>query len=248
MKLVKLFKQALRLPELLGVTEEAEEARNKLALAAVAVRSVTTAEELETASAAAVDIQTYVKQVQAAGLDFRRPITAFTAQVKKTEDDHLAPLLAEKERVGRLVADFQQKEARRVAEEERKRQEAIQKAEAERVELERRAQAALDKAAESGSGRAQAKAEALVERSLQAEENVQAIIRAPEAVAAKASGTAVKRVLRWEVTDVRALYAARPELCTVEPKASAIQAVCVPELPVPGLKLWWENKAVFTKR
>lgn len=247
-KALQLFKQALRLPVLQGITEEAEERRNELALAAVAVKTVTNAEEQDAAAKAAVDIQTYVKAVQAAGLDYRRPISAFTAQIKAAEDDHLKPLLAEKDRIGRLVADFQEKEARRVAREEEERRQAFEAAEAKRLEAERLAQEAAERAAESGKGKDAKLAAKLEQQAVAAEEQVQSVIRAPEPARATASGTAVKKVLRWEVTDLKALYAARPELCTVEPKASAIQAVCVPEMPVPGLKLWWENKAVFSKR
>lgn len=32
------------------------------------------------------------------------------------------------------------------------------------------------------------------------------------------------------------------------PKASAIKAVCVPEIPVLGLKLWWEARTTFKSR
>ena len=65
---------------------------------------------------------------------------------------------------------------------------------------------------------------------------------------ARAQGQTLRKVLKWEVTDLRALYLARPELCKLEAKASAINVSCVPELPVPGLKLWWENAATFTTR
>ena len=65
---------------------------------------------------------------------------------------------------------------------------------------------------------------------------------------AQAQGQTLRKVLKWEVTDLRALYLARPELCKLEAKASAINVSCVPEMPVPGLKLWWENAATFTTR
>ena len=65
---------------------------------------------------------------------------------------------------------------------------------------------------------------------------------------ARAQGQTLRKVLKWEVTDLRALYLARPELCKLEAKASAINVSCVPEMPVPGLKLWWQNAATFTTR
>lgn len=70
----------------------------------------------------------------------------------------------------------------------------------------------------------------------------------PMPVESRARGQQLRRVLKWEVTDIRALVQSRPDLCKIEAKASAIQAVCVPELPVPGLKLWWEEVSTFTTR
>lgn len=66
--------------------------------------------------------------------------------------------------------------------------------------------------------------------------------------AARATGQQLKRVLKYEVLDIHAVYRARPELCKLEIKASAVNATCVPEIPVPGLKMWFENVALFTTR
>lgn len=64
----------------------------------------------------------------------------------------------------------------------------------------------------------------------------------------RAHGQQSRELLRWEVTDIEALYKARPDLCRIEPSAKAIQALCIPEMPnlPPGLKLWWEKRVVFT--
>lgn len=80
------------------------------------------------------------------------------------------------------------------------------------------------------------------------DQDFQAVMAEPIVERAVAQGQQLRQVLRWEVTDLDALYRARPDLCRIEAKASAIQAVCVPEMPVPGLKLWWEEKTIFTTR
>lgn len=68
--------------------------------------------------------------------------------------------------------------------------------------------------------------------------------------AQKAQGQQLRNKLCWEVTDINALVKARPDLCKIEPKGSAIQSCCVPDMPnlPPGLKLWWDTKTVFTTR
>ena len=69
----------------------------------------------------------------------------------------------------------------------------------------------------------------------------------PVAESNKAKGTIVRREVAWKCIDVHALYQARPELVRVEPNAAAIRSVCFPEMPVPGLKLWWETKVTARK-
>jgi hypothetical protein len=41
---------------------------------------------------------------------------------------------------------------------------------------------------------------------------------------------------------IHRLYAANRSLVRLEPNAAAILAVCQPEIPTPGLKVWWERK------
>ena len=242
-KLARLFKEELVLPELLGVTAEAEERRNELALAARTVTSVACAAEQQTAADVARDLQSYLRDAADAGLEFRRPLTAFNRTIKSTEDGHLAPLVAEKERLGRLLADFAAKEARRVATEEAERRRQFDLAEAARLDLEQRAA----EAAAAGRTKTAAKLEA---RAAAAEAAVQAEIAAPMPEASKAAGVGVKRLMKWEVTDMLALAKSRPELVKMEAKGSAIQALCVPGMPdpPPGLRLWWESVAVVARR
>jgi len=245
--ITKFFKESFKLPQLLGITSDAEEQRNELALAAVKCKSVSNVDEQAKAASAAVGIQTYIKSVRDAGLAFRRPINDFASLIKKTEDEHIYPLLEEKSRLGVLLADFDAKERRRVAEEERKRQAQFQQAETDRLEKERLANEAATKAEASGNKKAIKKAEQLADAATAAGDTVQSIIGAAVPERSRASGVAVKEVLKWEVTDIGTLYRARPELCNIEPKASAIKATCNPDKAVPGLKLWWKNQAVIRK-
>ena len=63
-------------------------------------------------------------------------------------------------------------------------------------------------------------------------------------VAPKAADTAVRVDVCFEVDDIVALYAARPELVTLEPNGAAIRAICKanPKLQLPGLRHWTEAK------
>lgn len=248
MKLARLFKQKLVLPEVLGATEQAEEQRDALVLQAQGVTEVGTAAQQQSAAAMAVELRTLVKSAQDGGLDFRRPLNDFTKLVKKVEDDYCAPAVAEQKRLERLLVGFAEKEARRVADEERQRQAAFEKAEAERMRLQIEADEAAAMAAQKGTKKAAQAADKLAQKVEAAEAVTQAVIAAPMPEANKANGVSVRRVLKFEVVSAAAVYGARPELCRVEVQASKVQALCVPEAPVPGLKLWWENIGVTTRR
>ena len=72
------------------------------------------------------------------------------------------------------------------------------------------------------------------------------MLATPPPVAAKSKGQQVRREMKVEVTDIRALYAARPDLCKIEVNLAGVKSTCVPEMPIPGLKLWWEDRVVFS--
>src|SRR6185503_3768735 len=93
--------------ELLGIEPESEQFRNHLATAAGTVKAVTSVQEQKFAVAAVRDIQTYIREVEAAGLEYRRPLNAFAKQVKSAEDEHLEPIMAEKARIESLLVEFQ---------------------------------------------------------------------------------------------------------------------------------------------
>lgn len=237
--LATLFPRPLSVsPEITGLSPEAEAIKADLVLSAGKVSSVTCAQEQDTAASVSRDLRTYVKQVRALGLEFRRPLTTFAAKVKEAEDAHVAGLETEQKRIERLVLDFTEAERRRVAEEERKRAEEVERLNRERLAAEEKARKLAEKAE---TPKQEDAAEEAAAAAFLAEQQVQAAIIAPLPQVAKAAGMSTRKVMRWEVTDINALVKARPDLCKIEAKGSAILAVCVPEVPVPGLKLWWET-------
>ena len=238
-----LIKETISLPERYSVTGDAEEARNELALAANRVVAVADAGSNEVAGQVVRNIRAYVKAVEAVRTSITKPLFDAQKLVKSLADDHCAPLLAEQQRIERLAVGFAQAEARRVAREEEERQAAYRKAEAERAALEEKARLLAEKA---NTEKQQITAIKTAQAAEAKAAEVATVLATPPPVAAKSKGQQTKRVLKYEVTDIRALYAARPELCTIEEKASAIKAVCVPELPVPGLRLWYEEQVIYT--
>jgi len=220
-----------------SITGEAEELRNNLVLSSMRCKTVLNAGEQDQAVQIARDIRTHIKEVEATRAMITKPLLETQRLLKAAADEHVGPLLAEQKRIERLVTDFQVAEQKRVEAEERKRREEFLAAQKAQFEAEEKARK-LAEAARSESGLNKAiKAE---EKYNEATAKVQEIIAAPEPMKFKAAGAATRKVMKYEVTDVKALYAARPELCELTPKPAAIRSTCSPEVPVPGLRCWWE--------
>lgn len=143
-------------------------------------------------------------------------------------------------------------EAELVARENREAEERARAAEAKITNAKQLAAALkAEEARKAEAARQQAIADAEAEKARLANEAAQAAIRAPLPEQHKIGGMTTKREMCYEVTDLAALVKARPELCKIEAKPSAIRAVCVPKfLPssderdttsVPGLTLWWAD-------
>lgn len=177
------------------------------------------------------------------------------------------------------VAEEERKRAEEVRRIEAERVAAETKARQERERIEREAREAEEKAkaeAQSQSLSAselfragiaeekrrqqadedRAKAEAEIEKARADSLAALSVAVAAPIEAHKIAGAATKRVCKWDVTDEKALFKARPELFKVELKRSAVNATCFPNsyeatadkpdaTSVPGLRLWWENETVI---
>jgi hypothetical protein len=242
---VSLITQKIELPATYSVTPEATQSRGEMVRKAQSITAVTTAEEQSLASQIGSELQTWIKQVEEMRLALTRPFDDAKARLMMLERDHTAPLKIEKERLGRLVTDFQRVENERVAREEAARQAEYQRLEKERLE-------ALAKAERSRKEETQLAAE---QRAYHAEQAQDALVRQIAPKVSKARNAATRKDLKFTVLDARKVYASKPELCSVEVKASAVKAVVFPredatELnpdteTVPGLALWWQTDTSF---
>lgn len=185
--------------------------------------------------------------------------------------ENLGKQFAEWER--KRVADEERKRSEEIARLERERIEKEQAVERERQRFEADHLAAQRKAVEEAAKiknkanreafeaeqkrlskqRADDAAEAeqeRIEQANRAEQLATAAIVAPLPEVDRVRGQSTKNVLRYEVTDIRALAVARPDLVRMEPNAAGILATCIPEMPnlPPGLRLWYEVKVTYTSR
>lgn len=239
MTAVELFKQPLSVScAVVGITEQAEEERNALALAALSITAITTPEQQLNAVAVLRDIAAYINRVKEFGLAYRRPANQVLNQICELESDHLAPLIEAKKQGAAHLTLFKQQEDKRVADELAARERELAKLEEARLAAEQAAQAAasnLTSEAELQAAIAQEAAAKLAEQAWRDK------VVAPLPSAAKAKGASTRRTMKVEILDLHALYRANPALVRLEPNLAAIKAICVPELQVDGIRTWWET-------
>jgi len=242
---MKLLKQDFQPLPLLSISAESEEHRNKLVLAAKTVTSITDNQTNLAARNAAVSIRECLKETEAERVRLNTPLLRGQRTLKAMSDEFCEPLVQELDRLERLAAAFMEDEKQRVA-----RESAEQDSKLARLLQEQTVAAAASAQAASNITNEAELARAL-EIEAKARETalaVQTAVAVPLPKEERARGQSSRQVLRWECTDIVALYNARPDLVKLTPSASLIQELCVPECPVPGLKMWWENKATYSTR
>jgi hypothetical protein len=220
-----------KLPEIKIIIQEADlipadmvTEREQYLLCAGGIKSITTANENSMAGQTVVEMRKHVKAIEEMRTTRTRPLLDAQKLLKGFYDSHSENLLAEISRLQRLGTAYIEAENRRVAEEEAERQREFQEAQQAQFSAQTPAQEML------------------------ARRKVNQVINTPEPEVNRAKGQTVKQILCYEVTDLMALVKARPDLCKIEAKTSAIKSTCHPNLPIPGLRLWFENQSIYTTR
>jgi len=186
---------------------------------------------------------------------FERLVDDWTASERRRVAREEAARQAEIQRLDRERRELERKaqeEAERVARANREAEDRARQAEA-LISNKRQLAAAMkaEEARKIEAARQQAIADAAQEEARKASEAAQAAIRQAPPTQQKIKGMATKRTMAYEVTDLKALYAARPELVTLELNKAAVRAILVPnvlpesdakDLSVPGIVTWWQDQ------
>jgi len=240
----QLIKAPVSLPAI-ELTQDMVQARDQLVARHEVLPVVADADSLGVVTEYARTLHRLCKEADEAEAALRAPVNDWLARVRKTLNDYKEPMLAVIDLRKREVGAFQEAERVRVekerAEQERKQREAIEAAEKAKADAEAAA-------AKVRGEKTLAKAIQAEEAAKTAEVELLKAQAAPAPVAAKAAGVTSKREVAWEVTDIHALYKARPELVTLEPNRAAIRALIKDaDVAVPGMKLRWVNATSFRR-
>lgn len=249
------------------ISPTAQAQRDKLLTQAATVDRVDSNEAAAYASDILKDIKQMTRFVELGRTEAKAPLLDYGRQVDAIakeltgELDAVAKDLAlkigvwtgEQQRLARIAAQKAQEEATRLIAEKRAAERALQ--EKQQAEL-----AALEAQAAKASGPeaialAMEQEQRLREQEFaqqQRDEETQAQVvaikaAALEVVGPRPAGIATRNVLRFEVTDIRALYAAAPHCVKMEAVAGVLQAT-LKNLPagasLPGVRHWVEAVAI----
>lgn len=249
------------------ITPEAYADRTRAIAAASEVTAVTTAVEQATAVTALRALKALAKQVETSRKEAKAPVLELGRRIDATAETFIRDITVDDARVTALLTAYEveqqriaaeaekvrQAEVARLAEEERKKQAEIQRqiAEAEKQQSEAREAAqnaeSREELAEAARKAEAAKAE-LLKLGVTMQRSEDAVIVAqsvpvPVAAPPRPTGTTVRQPWTFEVTDIRALYNARPDLCDITPRRSVILAEIAQGLrQLPGLTIRQETK------
>jgi len=199
-----------------------------------AVTGVADAMDAEIAADALRLVSGMVKEVEASRVEIGKPVLDVTRRINALAKEFTTDLADEKARLERILGEYQ-------AGEERKADAARRVAQDEADTLARaaaQAQRAADRApTETDQEQAQ-------QAAAQAETKaIEARVIAAEIAPTRPDGIAVRSAWKFEVTDIKRLFAARPDLCVIEPNNPGIRAQIPHNQTIPGLRIWSEAKA-----
>lgn len=200
---------------------------------AQSLKTVTDAFESSIATDSIKSLKDLKKQMTDAHAEVKAPFLTLTRRFDEIRRDYIDPIDIEISRLGKIQAAFELAERKKREEAER---EARKKAEAER-------QAAIYEAEQRAKKEREGRTETLLHD--QAEIIAKGEEKAAAALAEVANqhsaqkGVRIRKTLKFEIKDVSALQAARPDLFS--PDDSKIRAAIKLTQSIPGLEIWEET-------
>ena len=221
----------------IAIAPEARKLRDNLLVEIRKVTSVSDAFDADVAADVLKRATQLSRGIEADRSTVKAPVLALGKKIDALAKEIVAELDGEIGRVSRVLGAYQLAEKQKAEAAER-----LARDEARRIQAE--AEQNARKAAQAAPTDTEALAAASEIMDTAAAKIVETRKAIVSTVAPKAADTAVRVDVCFEVDDIVALYAARPELVNLEPNGSAIRAICKanPKLQLPGLRHWTEAK------
>jgi hypothetical protein len=218
-----------------SVAAEARARRDQLLTEAGTVTTITDRLDADAALPVLRELKAFLTEVEDQRESVKAPVLNVGRKIDALAKELVADLKAQENRIARALGAFE-------AEERRKAEDARRAADAEAARIAYEAACATRKAV-IAAPTPEAAARASDDISGKARTEI-ATVKAAAITAPKPAASQLRSEICFEVTDIKALYVAEPNLVTLEPNGTAIRAIlrANPDLKVPGLRHWTEQK------
>jgi hypothetical protein len=215
----------------------AYEARRVALQSARDIRDVTDANSLEAASSALKMVKGLITGIENSRKLVKQPILDTGRDIDNIAKDYCQYLKVEADRLALIAGAYQEAERKKT---ERIRQEAMEKERQALAEMEAREAERIRQ-----GGEREAMGEDLdAIRGDTADKIAATKTELAKAVGPKPEGLSARNNVKFEVTDIDALFKGRPDLCIISANRPAIQAIIKHNPGIPGVRVWSEPKAI----
>lgn len=229
-----------------ALSPEAASKQGELLQLASLIGQVTDTREQQAAVKFCRELQGVLKDTELTRKAVKSPVLNIGRSVDELADAFSAPLKVQMDRIGKLVALFQEQEKQRCL-----REEAEIRGQAELLveETRRKQEEAQTAAAQfntTNAGEHELNKAIIAEQALQAAEaEKRRVMVMPVPEAQKERGASVRRVPVVEVVDIEAVFHHDKRLVRMELNKGLLNEILVEGIVIPGLKVAWESKTIF---
>lgn len=225
----------------ISVNESLTEERDLALESASLVPRVTNPAQFAMATAAIGRLNSIAKTVETSRKEVKAPVIALGKRIDDVAAQFLGKVTTEVARLKSGASAYQ-------AEVDRQAREAREKAERERREAEEKARREAEAKAKEEMAKAKTQedldraAQTLADTEKKIAEEARPLLTPVATATAQAKGTVITKPWRFRVKDIKALYAAKPELCEVLVSASRVnEAIRNGLRECPGLEIYQDT-------
>lgn len=217
-----------------AIQADAYARRDTILVTARRVATVGDAMEAEEAADSLRSLAALCKEVETIRKEIKAPVLELSKRIDTIAVEFIGEATAEKDRLQIALGTYQAAEQRKADIARRAAQEEADRLAREAAKAQREAERATNGGEQDRTQQVAAQAEAKA---------IEARVVAAEIAPVKPAGVAVRQPWKFEVTDINALFKARPDLCVIEPNNAGIRAQIPHNQKIPGLRIWQEAKA-----
>lgn len=204
---------------------------------AKAITEIASVSDLDLAAQALTLVKSLSRSVEDSRKVVKAPVLEVSKRIDGIAKDFNGPLEAEGLRLSQLIGVYQEATRRKA---EKEKEEAARIQNEAMIEMQRKQRLAVEAGDEEAADAARAEA---------ADKIAESQLALIAAQGPRLDNITTRGTWKFELTDIEALHAARPDLTNIEPNGAAIRAIikATNGKPIPGLRIWSEASAIVRK-